>query len=105
MGDSPAFGNARGEAKADGYLPTLESLEVPIVEFTGRRYQRLGHTLADGIIGHGGNGPSGGYPHPLGVLGASDDCFALDLALTRVLNVNPDLSVFPVDARTASIVA
>lgn len=166
MGDSPAFGSARGVAKANGYLPMLESLEIPIVEFTGRRYERPGHTLdhlrlskeameadrvinlpkvkshvqltltlgvknlfgcvpgkmkawwhleagkdvvrfaamlvetadairpdltvADGIVGHGGNGPSGGYPYPLGVLGASDDCFALDLALARVLAVDPD---------------
>jgi uncharacterized protein (DUF362 family) len=144
----------------------LESLQVPIVEFTGRRYQRLGRTLdhlrlskeameadrvinlpkvkshvqltltlgvknlfgcvpgkmkawwhleagkdaarfaamlvetadairpdltvADGIVGHAGNGPSGGYPHPLGVLAACDDCFVLDLALARVLAVDPD---------------
>lgn len=47
-------------------------------------------TIADGIIGHAGNGPSGGYPHPLGVLSASGDCFALDLTLARVLAVDPD---------------
>lgn len=179
LGDSPAFGSARGVAKANGYLPMLEALGVPVVEFTGRRYARSGYTLdhlrlskeameadlvinlpkvkshvqltltlgvknlfgcvpgkmkawwhleagkdvarfaamlvetasaiepdltiADGIIGHAGNGPSGGYPHPLGVLGACGDCFALDLALARVLNVNPDLIPTIVASRTLGL--
>lgn len=39
MGDSPAFGSARGVAEANGYLPMLEELNMPIVEFRGQRYQ------------------------------------------------------------------
>ncbi len=46
-------------------------------------------TIIDGIVGHEGNGPSGGEPRPLGILGASSDVFALDLALVEILNVNP----------------
>jgi uncharacterized protein (DUF362 family) len=38
LGDSPAFGSALGVAKANGYLPFLEALGVPVVEFSGRRY-------------------------------------------------------------------
>lgn len=46
-------------------------------------------TIIDGIIGHEGNGPSGGDPRFLGLLGASADVFALDLALVEVLQVDP----------------
>jgi uncharacterized protein (DUF362 family) len=48
-------------------------------------------TIIDGIIGHEGNGPSGGEPRLLGVLGASADVFALDVAMLEVLNVAADL--------------
>jgi uncharacterized protein (DUF362 family) len=46
-------------------------------------------TILDGIIGHEGNGPSGGEPRPLGILAASGDVFALDRAIVEMLNVNP----------------
>jgi uncharacterized protein (DUF362 family) len=165
IGDSPAFGSAKGVALANGYQPLLDRLNVPIVEFQGKRYQTIGDTcnhlllcreamdadvvinlpkvkshvqltltlgvknlfgcvpgkmkawwhmeagkdsqrfaemlvetartiapdltIADGIIGHEGNGPSGGEPRQLGVLAASSDVFALDRALIDVLNVDP----------------
>ena len=38
LGDSPAFGSAKGVAKANGYLPLIEALDLPIVEFNGKRY-------------------------------------------------------------------
>ncbi len=167
LGDSPAFGSARGVAKANGYLPLCEDLDLPIVEFKGQRYQtendnfnhlrlskeamnadvvinlpkvkshmqltmtmgvknlfgcvpgkmkawwhleagkdkdRFGEmlvetataiapnlTIIDGIIGHEGNGPSGGEPRELGVLGASSNVFALDRAFIQIVNVNPEL--------------
>ncbi|MFE4107295.1 DUF362 domain-containing protein [Almyronema epifaneia] len=165
LGDSPAFGSARGVAEANGYLPLIERLNLPIVELHGKRYetgraefshlllsreamaadvvinlpkvkshvqltltlgvknlfgcvpgkmkawwhmeagkdrQRFGQmlvataqaiqpelTILDGIIGHEGNGPSGGEPRDLGLLAASTDVFALDRAVVAVLNVNP----------------
>jgi uncharacterized protein (DUF362 family) len=46
-------------------------------------------TVVDGIIGHEGNGPSGGEPRALGVLGASTDVFALDRALVAILGADP----------------
>lgn len=46
-------------------------------------------TIVDGILGHEGNGPSGGEPRNLGILGASHDVFALDRALVDILQVNP----------------
>jgi uncharacterized protein (DUF362 family) len=48
-------------------------------------------TIIDGIIGHEGNGPSGGEPRELGVLGAAADVFALDVAMLAVLNVDAHL--------------
>jgi uncharacterized protein (DUF362 family) len=46
-------------------------------------------TILDGIVGHEGNGPSGGEPRQLGILGASADVFALDRAMVEILNVDP----------------
>jgi uncharacterized protein (DUF362 family) len=165
LGDGPAFGSARGVAIANGYLPMIEELNLPIVEFKGKRYEtvsaefnhlllskeaieadvvinlpkvkshmqltltlgvknlfgcvpgkmkawwhmeagkdrdRFGAmlvetaraidpdlTILDGIIGHEGNGPSGGEPRDLGVLAASDQVFALDRAVVEILKVDP----------------
>ncbi|MBE7381622.1 MAG: DUF362 domain-containing protein [Leptolyngbya sp. SIO1E4] len=46
-------------------------------------------TIVDGILGHEGNGPSGGEPRALGILGASTDVFALDRALVEILGADP----------------
>ncbi len=165
FGDSPAFGSAMGVAKANGYLPMMEELNLPVVEFHGQRYEtasvafnhlrlckeameadvvinlpkvkshmqltltmgvknlfgcvpgkmkawwhmeagkdekRFGEmlvetarainpdlTILDGIIGHEGNGPSGGEPRQLNVLAASSDVFALDRSIVDILNVDP----------------
>ncbi|MCL1467025.1 DUF362 domain-containing protein [Argonema galeatum] len=167
LGDGPAFGSALGVAKANGYLPLINELNLPIVEFHGKRYEtvseqfnhlllskeamdadavinlpkvkshvqltmtmgvknlfgcvpgkmkawwhmeagkdanRFGEmlvetarainpdlTILDGIIGHEGNGPSGGEPRFLGILGASQDVFALDRSILSILNVDPSL--------------
>jgi uncharacterized protein (DUF362 family) len=167
MGDSPAFGSAKGVAESNGYLPLLEELNIPIVEFNGKRYETVSEefnhlrlskqameadvvinlpkikshiqltmtmgvknlfgcvpgkmkawwhmeagkdanhfgqmlvetaraiapnlTIVDGIIGHEGNGPSGGEPRELGVLAASTDVFACDRALIEILNVDPQI--------------
>ncbi len=165
LGDSPAFGSAIGVAKANGYLPLLAELNLPIIEFQGKRYETVSEdfnhlrlskeameadvvinipklkshaqltvtmgvknlfgcvpgkmkawwhleagkdsdrfgtmlaetarainpnlTIVDGIIGHEGNGPSGGEPRYLGILGASSDVFALDRTLVAIVNVEP----------------
>ncbi|XHX78061.1 MAG: DUF362 domain-containing protein [Stenomitos frigidus ULC029] len=165
LGDGPAFGSAKGVAKANGYLPLTDALKLPIVEFHGKRYEtvsaefnhlllskeaidadvvinlpkvkshvqltltmgvknlfgcvpgkmkawwhmeagkdcdRFGEmlvetaraiapdlTILDGIIGHEGNGPSGGEPRRLNLLAASSDVFALDRAIVAILNVDP----------------
>lgn len=164
LGDSPAFGSARGVAIANGYEPLLDELGIPVVDFTGQRYQTLSQefnhlllskevmgadvvinlpkvkshvqltltlgvknlfgcvpgkmkawwhmeagkdrqrfgtmlvetaraiapslTIADGIIGHEGRGPSQGTPRPLGVLAASGDVFALDRAIAHILQAD-----------------
>jgi uncharacterized protein (DUF362 family) len=49
LGDGPAFGSAAGVAKANGYLPLVKELDLPIVEFKGKRYatvsQEFNHLL------------------------------------------------------------
>jgi uncharacterized protein (DUF362 family) len=165
LGDGPAFGSALGVAKANGYLPLINELNLPIIEFHGKRYETVGEdfnhlllskeameadvvinlpkvkshvqltltmgvknlfgcvpgkmkawwhmeagkdrdrfgtmlvetartidpdlTIIDGIIGHEGNGPSGGEPRELGVLGAAQDVFALDRAIVAILQADP----------------
>ncbi len=165
LGDGPAFGSAAGVARANGYLPLIEELGLPIVEFHGQRYETVSQdfnhlllckeamdadvvinlpkvkshvqltltmgvknlfgcvpgkmkawwhmeagknrdrfgtmlvetaraidpdlTILDGIIGHEGNGPSGGEPRSLGVLGASSHVFALDRAVVDILQADP----------------
>ncbi len=167
LGDGPAFGSAYGVAKANGYLPMLQELDIPVVEFHRARYKAVGEafdhlrlskevmnadvvinlpkvkshmqltltlgvknlfgcvpgkmkawwhleagkdadrfgemlvetartinpdlTILDGIIGHEGNGPSGGEPRNLGVLAASANVFALDRSLVEILKVDPCL--------------
>ena len=167
LGDSPAFGSAKGVAKANGYLDLCGELELPIIEFQGKKYStendnfnhlrlskeameadvvinlpkvkshmqltmtmgvknlfgcvpgkmkawwhveagkdvhRFGEmlvetaraispnlTIIDGIIGHEGNGPSGGEPRDLGVLGASANVFAIDVTIANILNVDSHL--------------
>lgn len=39
LGDSPAFGSAKGVAIANGYQFILDELKLPVVEFHGKRYQ------------------------------------------------------------------
>jgi len=41
LGDSPAFGSAKGVAKANGYLELMTELNLPIVEFHGQRYETV----------------------------------------------------------------
>lgn len=46
-------------------------------------------SIADGIVGMDGDGPSAGRPAPLGLLAASADGVALDAVLCRILGINP----------------
>jgi len=41
LGDGPAFGTARGVAIANGYQPLIDQLNLPIVEFQGKRYETV----------------------------------------------------------------
>jgi uncharacterized protein (DUF362 family) len=164
LGDGPAFGTALGVARANGYLPLIQDLDLPVIEFHGERYQtvsdefnhlrlskeamaadvvinlpkvkshvqlmltmgvknlfgcvpgkmkawwhmeagkdrsRFGRmlvetarainpdlTIIDGIIGHEGNGPSGGEPRPLNLLAASQNVFALDQVIATILQAD-----------------
>jgi len=45
--------------------------------------------IMDGIIGMQGEGPSGGSPVNLGIILASDDTYAMDIAVCDILNIEP----------------
>lgn len=45
LGDSPAFGTARGVARKSGLLTVANALDLPIVEFHGQRYQAVSDSL------------------------------------------------------------
>ncbi len=165
LGDSPAFGSAKGVAEANGLMAWANKAGVPVVEMHGQRYpiagdefdsfllskeameadvvinlpklkshvqltmsmgvknlfgcvpgkmkawwhmeagkdaQRFGTmlvetaraispelTIIDGIVGQEGNGPVNGEPRELGILGASDNVFALDRAIAEILGIDP----------------
>ncbi len=45
LGDSPAFGSAKGVAVANGYMPLIAELNLQIVDFHGKRYQTASDTF------------------------------------------------------------
>jgi uncharacterized protein (DUF362 family)/NAD-dependent dihydropyrimidine dehydrogenase PreA subunit len=47
-------------------------------------------SIADGVVGMEGDGPSAGRPVHLGFLAASPSALALDLVLCRMLKINPN---------------
>lgn len=51
------------------------------------RILKPGLSMADGIVGMDGDGPSNGAPYPLGLLLASTDSAALDIALCGVMGI------------------
>jgi uncharacterized protein (DUF362 family)/NAD-dependent dihydropyrimidine dehydrogenase PreA subunit len=56
--------------------------------------------IADGVVGMEGNGPGAGTPRHLGLLVVSTDAHALDLALCRILGIDPE-AVFTLRAAKA----
>ena len=46
-------------------------------------------TIMDGIIGMEGDGPAGGNPIKIGLSLASDNTYAIDLAVCKILNIQP----------------
>jgi uncharacterized protein (DUF362 family) len=45
LGDSPAFGSAKGVAIANGYASMLDELLLPVVDFQGKRYPTEGEAF------------------------------------------------------------
>lgn len=78
-----------------GYHKTQLHKSYPRPDDFGRlmaavfRHARPHLSIADGIVGMEGDGPSGGEPKTLGFLAASADAVALDLVLCSILNIAP----------------
>lgn len=59
--------------------------------------------IADAVVGLQGDGPgTGGSPVQLGFLAASEDAFALDIALCRILGINPKAVSYLANLETSS---
>jgi uncharacterized protein (DUF362 family) len=91
MGVKNLFGCVPGKMKAWWHMEAgkdADRFATMLVETARAINPTL--TIVDGILGHEGNGPSGGTPRALGVLGASGNVFALDRALVDILQVDPE---------------
>lgn len=91
MGVKNLFGCVPGKMKAWWHMEAgkdADRFATMLVETARAINPTL--TIVDGILGHEGNGPSGGTPRELGVLGASGNVFALDRALVDILQVDPE---------------
>ncbi len=92
MGVKNLFGCVPGKMKAWWHLEAGKDVDrfgEMLVETARAIAPNL--TIIDGIIGHEGNGPSGGEPRDLGLLAASDNVFAIDVTMARILNVEQHL--------------
>jgi uncharacterized protein (DUF362 family) len=90
LGVKNLFGCVPGKMKAWWHMEAGKDVErfgTMLVETARLLDPAL--TIVDGIIGHEGNGPSGGEPRALGVLAAGADVFAVDRAMVAVLGVDP----------------
>ncbi len=82
-----------------GVLPGYQKAQLHKAYPKPRRFCRLlravhaamppNLSIADGVIGMDGEGPANGRPVQLGFLAASTDAVALDLALCRILRIDP----------------
>lgn len=91
LGVKNLFGCVPGKMKAWWHMEAGKDVErfgTMLVETARLISPAL--TIVDGIIGHEGNGPSGGEPRDLGVLAASADVFAVDRAMVEVLGVEAE---------------
>ncbi|MFH7241438.1 MAG: DUF362 domain-containing protein [Spirulina sp.] len=88
LGVKNLFGCVPGKMKAWWHMEAGKDVErfgTMLVETARLISPAL--TIVDGILGHEGNGPSGGDPRELGVLAASADVFAVDRAMVEILGV------------------
>lgn len=82
-----------------GVLPGYQKAQLHKAYPKPQRFSRLLRALhavmppnlsiADGVVGMEGDGPSNGTPVQLGFLAASTDALALDLALCQALRIDP----------------
>ncbi len=90
LGVKNLFGCVPGKMKAWWHMQAgKNAAEFGAMLVETARTIRPHLTIIDGIMAHQGNGPSGGEPRFLGILGAADDVFALDLACFELLGVDP----------------
>ena len=95
-----------------GTLPGYQKAQLHKAYPKPRRFCRLlralhasmppNFSIADGVIGMQGEGPSNGTPAQLGFLAASTHAIALDLALCQTLRINPLRVPYLTDCATLS---
>jgi len=83
------FGTVPGTKKAalHAALPLVEDFCEMLVDLC--QYINPGFSILDGVVGMEGDGPSGGSPRRLGVIIASPNPHAADLAAASLIGLNP----------------
>jgi uncharacterized protein (DUF362 family) len=110
IGDSPAFGTAKGVMRVVGIEEAVAGLPVERINFEHKPCWHLrygshaeqfashlvdllpilpaGITLLDGIVAMHGTGPVSGQPYPLGLIAGAVNPVALDTALLQILGLD-----------------
>ncbi len=83
------YGCVPGMAKAGLHKQYFNSADFGRVVASIYAAVRPALTIADGVVGMTGNGPSSGAPTPMGFVAASADGVALDRCICRVLGMDP----------------
>lgn len=83
------FGCIPGLQKAEWHMrcPEKEPFGEMLVDLL--QTVKPSFAILDGILAHEGDGPAGGSPRKVGILAAAEDHLQMDLALCRMLNLQP----------------
>ena len=83
------LGLVPGSGKKDAHLlaPRADEFAALLCDLFALIHPPAG--FVDGVVGMEGNGPNNGRPRHVGLIGASEDCVALDSVCAQVMGLDP----------------
>lgn len=84
------FGTIPGTMKPEYHFRFPEPMDFAHMLVDLQLYWKPRLHLVDAVVAMEGNGPTAGTPHPLGLVLASEDPFALDAVCAGLLGLTPD---------------